>query len=196
MKKYKVTIHIEEQEEERLPNYIVPTSNFEGAFIMGIPCKVVSRKSYKAERKTSWGTEKVEEVIDVESLVTGIRYTIPVGWYKEYETLDEAERNAKVGANNVVLPGVQDIIGMDYYPKDNSYIRTFQDTKVDAHHNLIGKQCVVISAPFRDTAIVPFSEDKRQKDFILVTFGGQAYRVLFQEWCFYPSKVPYTDWSL
>lgn len=164
MKKFKVIVI----EEEVAPKFIVPTSNFEDAYLIGVPCEVISEPyidKYRGERR---------EVIDVKSCVTGLEYTIPTGWAMEFDTLPEANEESKVtGFDQVFL---QDIIGSKYYPKDNSYIRDFHGVKEPLYH----KVCEIVSVPFKDKT--EFGE----KDFILVKYNGKVYRTLWEEWCLYP----------
>lgn len=171
----------------KTPKYIVPFSNFstfstinrdESAMIYGIACEVVS-EPYKIMRPKFNGYRKVEEeVIDVVSLLTGIKYTIPTGWYKGYETREEAMCHSKI--NPALYYGnVKSLIGCAYYPKDNSYICDFEGN----YAHLIGKPCKVVSIPFKGIA-KPVKDEIIYK-FILVEYEGKIYRTLFGEWNFY-----------
>ena len=175
IKKYTVEVV-----EEVNANYVIPCSNFSGddgdkAFLIGIPCEVIS-DPYMKTRKNFWNskTERIE-VIDVKSCVTGLKYTIPNDWVREFATLEEANEESKImGMDD---PHIEDIIGANYYPNDNSYIRNF-DGKSE---NLHGKTCKVVSAPFKDK-----NEYGKVRDFILVEYKGTVYRTLWEEWCLYP----------
>lgn len=174
--------------EKKLPKYIVPFSNFstfsnnnrvDSAMIFGVACEVVS-EPYKTMRPKVVGEGEVEEeVIDVVSLLTGIKYTIPTGWYKGYETREEAVYHSEI--NPALYYGnVKSLIGRTYYPKDNSYICDFEGN----YAQLIGKPCKVVSIPFKGVA-KPVEEEIIYK-FILVECEGKFYRTLFGEWNFYP----------
>lgn len=169
MKRLKVIVI----EEQVTPKFVVPTSNFgmgsENAAIFGVPCEVVS-EPYHAKRG-----KKSEEVIDVASCVTGYRYTIPVGWYTEHETLEEANKAAKITGFDDVRP--TDIIGNLYWPKDNSYNRNFDGERADLFH----KTCKIVSLPFKDET------EYGEREFILINYEGKVYRTLWGEWSLYPA---------
>lgn len=171
----------EKKVEESLPNYIVPASNFDGAYIVGVPCEVISKKPYKQKRKHVFG-ESLEDVIDVVSLLSGIKYTIPNSWYVGYDSVIDAVKNSKINLN-LLNKNVNSLIGRKYYPKDNSYI---SDSNGD-YHPLVGKECTVASIPFKDV-VTPCGK-KIIRPFILVEYNGEIYRTLFGEWNFYPRPI-------
>lgn len=175
--------------EKKLPKYIVPFSNFnifpikdnreESAMITGIACEVVS-EPYNIMHPALIGEGKVEEeVIDVVSLLTGIKYTIPNSFYKGYETREEAVYNSEINQTQY-YGDVKSLIGRTYYPKDNSFICDFDGN----YAKLYGKPCKVVSIPFKGIA-KPLNEEIIYK-FILVEYEGKIYRTLFGEWNFYP----------
>ena len=63
------------EDSKTTPNYVVPTSNFSDgqAYLLGVPCKVLSDHPYKKVRKTILGDVKVEDVIDVEYAVVHLK---------------------------------------------------------------------------------------------------------------------------
>lgn len=178
--------------EKKLPKYIVPISNFDifsnkenheenSAMICGIACEVVS-EPYKMMRPKVIGEGKEEEeVIDVVSLLTGIKYTIPNSWYKGYETREEAIYSSKIGQTQY-CGNMKSLIGRTYYPKDNSFICDFEGN----YAQLYEKPCKVVSIPFKGIA-TPIKEEIIYK-FILVEYEGKIYRTLFGEWNFYPHR--------
>lgn len=179
--------------EKKLPKYIVPVSNFnvcatkdnredDSAMIIGIACEVVS-EPYKTMRPSVIGEGKVEEeVIDVVSLLTGIKYTIPNGWYYVYATREDAVYNSEINQTQY-CGNVKSLIGRTYYPKDNSFISDFEGN----YAQLYGKPCKVVSVPFKGIA-KPLNDEIIYK-FILVEYEGKIYRTLFGEWNFYPHRV-------
>lgn len=159
------------------PNYVVPTSNFmdNHAEILGVPCKVLSDQPYKKSRKTIIGDLKVEDVIDVQSCVTGLKYTIPFDWVRGYDSLVEANDNADICGHH--FPSVKDLIGKPYWPRDNSYI-------TDGNGKwayLYKKKCEIVSVPYKET-ILTCAGQKKEYVFIMVKYNGKTYRTLFGEW--------------
>ena len=173
--------------QKKLPKYVIPTSNFmdygdkHDVSISGIPCKVISEMPYyEAHSFRFSGGSEIEEVMRVQSLLTGIEYTIPMDWYVGYDTIEEVIKNTHIPnfTPENVAKSVKSIIGRKYYPKDNSYIIDFNDMN-KYHTNLIGKECKVISLPF-----IAKVESGTEHDFVLVECEGNTYRTLFKEWCF------------
>lgn len=200
----KKIITIQVQKEVEI-NYVVPTSNTSGgyykpgqrkaneydmtteAFLIGLPCKVVS-EPYKALHNYAGMGTRSEEVIDVVSCLTGIKYTIPTDWCKEFESFDETVEDSAIRSRDglvMVFANENNIIGRPYYPKDNSFIMQFGDDKY-ARHPLYGKECKCISLPFVEE--VECAGDKYTYKFVLVEYEGKVYRTLFEEWCFYPNN--------
>ena len=162
------------------PNYVVPTSNFTDgqAYLIGVPCKVLSDRPYKKSRKTIIGVVKVEDVIDVQSCVTGLKYTIPFDWTIGYDSLVDANDNADIIGHH--FPSVKELIGKPYWPRDNSYIEDVNGHWAD----LYKKECEIVSAPFKET-VSTCTGMKKEYVFILVKYNGKIYRTLFEEWALY-----------
>ena len=153
------------------PKYIIPTSNFDDAYLIGIPCKVLS---------TEYTNKSGRTVYDVMSTVTGIEYTIPTGWAHEYNTLEEANLHSHIKGSNT--PSVTNLIGKKYLPHDNSWNLDFEGK----WSNLVKKECEIVSVPFKDKTYdeYPIDEEVKNKErtFILVKYNGKVHRVLFEEW--------------
>lgn len=173
-------------QEKITPNYVVPTSNFSDADLLGVPCKVLSDRPYKKNRKTILGDIKVDVVIDVKSCMSGLEYTIPYDWAQGYDSLVEANEHAQIIGHH--FPEVRELIGKPYWPKDNSFIIGFQGEKwVDLYH----KKCEIVSVPFVDAAGAESMCPEKEYPFILVKYNGKYYRTLFKEW----SLIPDGNWS-
>ena len=171
----------EKKEEQKLPKYIVPTSNFgvcdeDEAMILGIPCEVISKKPYKKMEKDFFDKKRERDYIDVVSLLTGFKYCIPNDWYRGYNDYDEAVKNSRIPH---LTKNPKSLIGLNYYVKDNSYISDFEGN----YTQLIGLPCKVVSIPFKGI-VRPCRQDVVCK-FILVECNEKIFRTLFAEWCFY-----------
>ena len=155
--------------------YVVPTSNCcdSVAYLTGIPCKIVSKPYIKKCNIIGIG-EVDEKVVDVVSLLTGIKYTIYAELYDDYLFSEDAIKNSKLKTEYDQT--VSSIIGMKYYPKDNSYI---EDNNGN-WKSLFGKETVVCSLPY-----VAKTGTGKEYTFVNVMYHGNVYRTLFQEWCFY-----------
>ena len=163
-------------QDKTTPNYVVPTSNFsDDGYLLGVPCKVLSDQTYKKSRKTILGDVKVEDVIDVQSCVTGLEYTVPTDWVKGYDSLVDANEDAQILGHH--FPDVKELIGKPYWPRDNSYNADFDGKWAD----LYKKKCEIVSAPFKETIDTSIGK-KKEYTFILVKYNGKTYRVLFREW--------------
>ena len=171
-------IIIKEIVKDNTPKYVVPTSNFTDAHLIGVPCLIL-KGPYQREKKHIWGGSHIETVIDVKSCVSGLEYTIPYNWTKKYDSLVEANEHAQIIGHH--FPDVMDLIGKPYWPRDNSFI-----TELHGGHRegLYHKKCEIISAPFVDIC-----GDNRLPEtkytFILVKYNGKYYRTLFGEWGLY-----------
>lgn len=156
------------------PKYVVPTSNFANAHLLGVPCQVLNGP-YEGERENISGNIKVETVIDVKSCVSGIEYTIPYNWVEEYDSLVEANEETRIIGHH--FPEVRELLGKPYWPKDNSFITGLNgETGVNLYH----KKCEIVSVPFMDIADV--DDTDKVYPFILVKYKGRYYRTLFREW--------------
>ena len=163
--------------KDNTPKYVVPTSNFANAHLLGVPCQVLNGP-YEGEREDIFGNIKVETVIDVKSCVSGIEYTIPYDWVEEYDSLVEANENAQIIGHH--FPEVRELLGKPYWPKDNSYITGLNgETGVNLYH----KKCEIVSVPFTD--VTGDDDFEKKYTFILVKYNGKYYRVLFEEWGLY-----------
>ena len=158
------------KEEKKLPAYVVPTSNFsdKNTYLYGIPCKVIE--------------EAGDNYIVVMSLITGIKYTIPKYWNKEYDNEIDAIRASSVKSSTCMCKNPQplNVIGKKYYPKDNSYIADFEGKWT----SLIGETVTIISLPFEETFNLGGKEYVRKM--VLVEYKGKVYRTMFMEWAFFP----------
>lgn len=182
-KTIQITITID-VEESKIGKYIIPGSNFStdetnGAYVLGIPCKILS-EPYIIKDKDILGIPGEKEVYDVQSMVTGIRYTIPTGWSDEYDTLEEANKHAYI--KGIENPFIENIIGMKYWPRDNS----FNEDCNGKWHNMLKKECVVVSVPFKDRThdklYDRLCDSPKEFNFIKVKCDGKVHRVLFHEW--------------
>ena len=163
--------------KDNTPKYVVPTSNFANAHLLGVPCQVLNGP-YEGEREDIFGNIKVETVIDVKSCVSGLNYTIPYNWVEGYDSLVEANENAQIIGHH--FPEVRELIGKPYWPRDNSFITGLHgETWVDLYH----KKCEIISVPFTD--VTGDDDFEKKYTFILVKYNGKYYRVLFEEWGLY-----------
>lgn len=163
--------------EKTTPNYVVPTSNFPDACLLGVPCLVV-KGPYQKECEDIMGNIKVKTVIDVKSCVSGIEYTVSYDWAEKYNSLVEANEHAQIIGHH--FPEVRELIGKPYWPKDNSFITGLHgETWVDLYH----EKCEIVSVPFTD--VTGDDEFEKEYTFILVKHNGKYYRVLFEEWGLY-----------
>lgn len=161
-------------QEKTTPNYVVPTSNFTDGqtYLIGVPCKVLSDQPYKKSRKTILGDPKVEDVIDVRSCVTGLKYTVPTDWVNGYDSLVDANDNADIIGHH--FPSVRELIGKPYWPRDNSWVNDFDGKWGD----LYKKKCEIVSVPFKEKP----SDSNKERTFILVRCEEKIYRTLFNEY--------------
>lgn len=163
--------------KDNTPKYVVPTSNFSDAYLLGVPCLVL-KGPYLKERKGILGDIQVKSVIDVKSRVSGLEYTISYDWTEKYNSLVEANEHAQIIGHH--FPEVRELIGKSYWPRDNSFITELHGGKWE---DLYHKKCEIVSVPFVDTGDDMFSE--KEYTFILVKYNGKYYRTLFREWSLY-----------
>lgn len=160
--------------KDNTPKYVVPTSNFLDAYLLGVPCRVV-KGPYQKECEGIMGNIEVKTVIDVKSCVSGLEYTIPYDWAEKYNSLVEANEHAQIIGHH--FPEVRELIGKPYWPKDNSFITGLHgETWVDLYH----EKCEIVSVPFTD--VTGDDDFEKEYTFILVKHNGKYYRVLFEEW--------------
>ena len=163
--------------KDNTPKYVVPTSNYRDAYLLGVPCLVLN-SPHEGEREDIFGNIKVETVIDVKSCVSGLEYTIPYDWTEKYNSLVEANEYAHIIGHH--FPDVRELIGKPYWPRDNSFITGHhRETWVDLYH----KECEIVSVPFAD--VTGDDDFEQEYTFILVKYNGKCYRVLFEEWGLY-----------
>lgn len=161
--------------KDNTPKYVVPTSNFLDAYLLGVPCLVVKGPYQKEMKDILLGDIRVKSVIDVKSCVSGLEYTIPYDWVEKYNSLVEANEHAQIIGHH--FPEVRELIGKPYWPKDNSFITGLHgETWVDLYH----KECEIVSVPFTD--VTGDDDFEKEYTFILVKHNGKYYRVLFEEW--------------
>ena len=161
--------------KDNTPKYVVPTSNFFDAYLLGVPCLVVKGPYQKEMKDILLGDIRVKSVIDVKSCVSGLEYTIPYDWVEKYNSLVEANEHAQIIGHH--FPEVRELIGKPYWPKDNSFITGLHgETWVDLYH----KECEIVSVPFTD--VTGDDDFEKEYTFILVKHNGKYYRVLFEEW--------------
>ena len=164
--------------KDNTPKYVVPTSNFPDAYLLGVPCLVV-KGPYRKEMKNILGDIEVKTVIDVKSCVSGLEYTISADWAEKYNSLVEANEHAKIIGHH--FPDVRELIGKPYWPRDNSFITELHG---GAREGLYHKKCEIISAPFVDICGDNLFPETKYT-FILVKYNGKYYRTLFEEWGLY-----------
>ena len=163
--------------KDNTPKYVVPTSNCRDAYLLGVPCLMLS-SPYQKECKDIFGNIKVKTVIDVKSCVSGLEYTIPYDWVEEYHSLVEANEHAQIIGHH--FPEVRELIGKPYWPRDNSFITGLHgETRVDLYY----KECEIVSVPFTD--VTGDDDFEKEYTFILVKYNGKYYRTLFEEWGLY-----------
>ena len=161
--------------KDNTPKYVVPTSNFFDAYLLGVPCLVVKGPYQKEMKDILLGDIRVKTVIDVKSCVSGLEYTIPYDWVEKYNSLVEANEHAQIIGHH--FPEVRELIGKPYWPRDNSFITGLHgETWVDLYH----KECEIVSVPFTD--VTGDDDFEKEYTFILVKHNGKYYRVLFEEW--------------
>ena len=161
--------------KDNTPKYVVPTSNFFDAYLLGVPCLVVKGPYQKEMKDILLGDIRVKSVIDVKSCVSGLEYTIPYDWVEKYNSLVEANEHAQIIGHH--FPEVRELIGKPYWPRDNSFITGLHgETWVDLYH----KKCEIVSVPFTD--VTGDDDFEKEYTFILVKCDGKYYRVLFREW--------------
>lgn len=181
----KITVTIEEVPEKKseliVGKYIITSSNYSetNAYILGIPCKIVSEKYQK----------KGKPYIKVVSCVTGIEYKIPYSpeWFKAYNTFDEVLTTAEAESllhrgyhifRNPLKCDISNLIGKKYYPMDNSYSEDTNGNRMWVANKIVE----IVGIPF--VAKTPFGHDKW---FVTVnTKGGQIGKCLFEEWKLVP----------
>jgi hypothetical protein len=184
----KITVTIEEVPEKKseliVGKYIISHSNFGDAYILGIPCKIMSEPYAVKNDKYH------DKHIKVMSCITGIEYEIPYDpeWFRVYDTFDEvlttveAEKLLTRGYpifRNPLRSTVEAVRGKNYYPMDNSYTENFTDGD---RFWVANKVVTIISKPYM--ARTPYGD---KMWFVIVkTEDGKVGRCLFMEWKLVP----------
>lgn len=184
----KITITIEEVPEKKseliVGKYLISHSNFGDAYILGIPCKIMS-EPYAVK----YGADH-DKHIKVMSCITGIEYEIPYvpEWFKVYDTFDEVLTTAEakrllnhghhIFRNPLLHREMYRVVGKKYYPMDNSYS---VDTKGESMW-VANTVVEIVGVPFINKT--PYGDDKW---FVTVkTKGGKIGKCLFMEWKLVP----------
>jgi hypothetical protein len=181
----KITITIEEVPEKKseliVGKYLISKSNYGDAYILGIPCKIMSEP---------YAVKNDGYHIKVISCITGIEYEIPYSpeWLEVYDSyisvIEASESFLHRGYTIYSLPEVtrgiaSQVVGKEYYPVDNSYSKLLSkrgDSWVAA------KKVKIISEPYLDTT--PYGEkipfvNVRKND-------GSIVKCMFTEWKLLP----------
>lgn len=172
----------------RVPNlmgkYLITNSNFDDAYVCGVPLKIIDQPYMGEYSPFSGKTEKIL-YIKVASLITGYIYEIPFNtdWMTIYDTYDEMVVNcAKWISRGYKIyqdaGRLEQIVNKEYYPMDNSYSSDFEGKWFP----VAGKLCRILSVPFK------VSTDYGKKRCILVQKkdGKSVGRAFFMEWKLIP----------
>lgn len=187
----KITISIKEVPEKKseliVSKYLIATSNFGDADILGIPCKIMSEPYIGTKRYL--GKRKTGNYIKVMSCITGIEYEIPYSpdWFNIYDSFEKVLDTPRVNrllrhglsiSRNPLLSTV-DVVGKKYYPIDNSYAENFKD---GSRLWVSNKVVTIISKPY--IARTPHGNSMQ---FVIVkTEDGEVGKCLFMEWKLVP----------
>lgn len=192
----KITITIKEVSENKVKEnntikgkYIITDSNFDGAYILGVPCKVVS-EPFMGSYKFNSVKERKRICIKVVSCITGISYTIPynTGWFNVYNdyisVLTKSESFLHCGyvihAHPELMYGIMgQVINKKYYPTDNSYSELLSTI---GDHFVAGKEVKIISEPYNDTTLY----DKKFPFVNVLKNDGSIVKCMFMEWKLVP----------
>lgn len=188
----KITITIEEVAEKKVKKdntingkYIIAHSNFGGAYILGIPCKVVSEPFMGTYESNA--VERECMCIKVVSCITGIQYTIPyeTEWFDVYDAFTDIFEASEgfLHRGYVIYPtpeatrGIMtQVVNKNYYPMDNSYSKLLSKRGGDCW--VAGKEVKIISEPYLDTTPygkkIPFVNVRKD--------DGSIVKCMFMEW--------------
>ena len=188
----KIIVTIEEVPEKKpekkpeliIGKYLISDSNFSDAYILGIPCKIVS-EPYVVNN------EDHNKKISVISCITGIEHEIPYRplCFKIYNTFDEVLTTAE--AEKLLyrgyhifrdplleLHGILQLIGKKYYPVDNSYSEDTNGEKMWVADTVVE----IVDVPFiRKTPFGAYEWFVNIK-----TKNGKIGKCLFMEWKLVP----------
>jgi len=139
----------------RVPNvmgkYLITSSNFDDAYVCGVPLKIISQP-YIGEYSLYPGKTERIPYIKVASLITGYIYEIPFKkeWMTIYDTYEEVVANCAgwISRGYKVYQDagrLEQIVNKEYYPMDNSYSSDFNGKWFP----VAGKTCRILSVPFK-----------------------------------------------
>ena len=180
----KITVTIEEVAEKKpesiVGKYLIANSNFGDAYIMGIPCKIMS-EPYAVKN------EYYDKYIKVRSCITGIEYEIPydLDWLRVYDTFCAVLATADVEKflyhggyhifrNPQSCSDMSVLIGKKYHPIDNSYSENFKD---GSRLWVADKVVTIVTEPYMATT----PNGKKMWFVIVRTKDGEVGRCLFME---------------
>lgn len=191
----KITITIEETSENKVKKddtingkYIITRSNYDGAYILGVPCKVVSEPFMGTYENA---IEKRERMcINVVSCLSGVKYTIPYNtdWFDVYDTFTKVlvasesflHRGYAIYPHPEVTRGIMvQLINKKYYPMDNSYAKLLSGR---GNSWVTGEEVKILSEPYIDTTSygekIPFVNVRKN--------DGSIVKCMFMEWKLLP----------
>ena len=179
----KITITIEETSENKVKEnntikgkYIISHTNFGGAYILGVPCKVVSEPLMGVK----------EKCIKVVSCLSGIQYTIPyeTDWFDVYDDYISVLKASEsfLHRGYVIYPDPEasrgimaQLFNKEYYPMDNSYSELLSKR---GDRWVAGEEVKIISEPYFDTTPygkkIPFVNVRKD--------DGSLVKCMFMEW--------------
>lgn len=173
---YRISIKIEEIKKETLKGkYIISSSNFGDAYILGIPCKVIS-DPYPGYNDV---IKKKEKYMTVQSCITGLVYKIPfaLDWLDVYEDFQDIlvknEDLLNRGYYFCDSGNEKQIIGNDYFPMDNSWSTDFEGNRFP----VAGETVTIISLPFEEE-----TEFGRKRFVLVAKEDGKVGKCMFMEW--------------
>lgn len=188
----KITITIEETSENKAKKentikgkYIITRSNFGGAYILGVPCKVVSEPFMGTYESSVFG-KRDSMCIKVVSCLSGVPYTIPydTDWFDVYDSYISVlmasenflHRGYAIYPHPETTRGIMaQVVNKKYYPMDNSYSKLLS---THGDRSVAGEEVKIISEPYIDTN--PYGEK--------ITFvnvrkdNGSIVKCMFMEW--------------
>lgn len=190
----KITITIEETSENKVKKdnaikgkYIISRSNFGDAYILGVPCKVVSEPFMGTYENAIGKRERM--CIKVVSCITGLPYTIPYEMdflyvYDDYISVLKASesflhRGYAIYPDPETSRGIMaQLINKEYYPMDNSYSENTNGGRLW----VAGRIVDIVGVPFIGKN--PHGDDEW---FITVKAkDGEIGKCLFMEWKLLP----------
>lgn len=192
----KITITIEETSENKVKKnniikgkYIITRSNYSGAYILGVPCKVVSEPFMGTYESCVFGKRK-RMCIKVVSCITGTPYTIPydMDWFNVYDDYFSVLKASKSFINRgyiiyhepEVTSGIKEqVINKKYYPMDNSYSKLLSTS---GNSWVAGEEVKIASEPYMD--VTPYN---KKIPFVNVRKDdGSLVKCMFMEWKLLP----------